>query len=223
MASLSSRKTIHLYLDDSNLWITSMKVLAEHHKLPQGCQEKRGRVDLISLVRVVRRCVVLSRDWDPYDVKIEASLYGSKPPPNDSVWKAATRQKFRVKIFEKSARGTEKEVDAALNSDASMKAGALGVEAKYGKTDLSQHAFAIISGDRDMRPLVKNLTLAGIDAHVFSFNQSLSGVYRQLGDRVFVHETDGRLHGRVPVHQLQFHTLTSQHQQGDFLRPVHQL
>src|SRR5437764_14672454 len=47
-----------------------------------------------------------------------AVLYGSKPPPNDSLWRAAESQGFEVIVFERNASNREKKVDTQLAADA---------------------------------------------------------------------------------------------------------
>lgn len=48
---------------------------------------------------------------------MKAFLYGSVPPPKDSVWKAAKEKNYVVQTFLRSDKGREKEVDVAMASD----------------------------------------------------------------------------------------------------------
>lgn len=94
-----------VFVDDSNLWIAGQKAHAQ--KLQDANKDPRCRIDLGRLLQLVvgKRIV------------IQAYLYGSRPPPNDTVWTAATQKNFMVEIFERAGgvvQGREKEVDHAM-------------------------------------------------------------------------------------------------------------
>ena len=44
----------------------------------------------------------------------KAFLYGSVPPPNDTVWKAAREKNYDIKIIQRSGSRREKEMDVAM-------------------------------------------------------------------------------------------------------------
>ena len=85
----------YVFVDDSNLWIKGQK--AQGEKLKDADIDKRYRVDLGKLLHLVSK----KRNI------FKAYLYGSTPPPNDTVWKAARKKNFEVKIFERSGSGRE--------------------------------------------------------------------------------------------------------------------
>ncbi len=75
----------------------------------------------------------------------KALLVGSRPPQNDGVWDAATRQGFDVVVHDRSADGREKAVDTELVAQ--------GTEAICSTAEPMD--LIIVSGDRDFIPLVK--------------------------------------------------------------------
>src|SRR5438552_3196054 len=46
-----------------------------------------------------------------------AVLYGSRPPPNDSLWAAAERQGFEAVVHDRSMSGKEKKIDTNIATD----------------------------------------------------------------------------------------------------------
>jgi len=77
---------------------------------------------------------------------IDAILVGSEPPQNDSVWKSAEQQGFRVITFMRSASGKEKEVDTEIATQAAE-------IIVLNKDEIA--ALVIGSGDRDFLPSVR--------------------------------------------------------------------
>jgi uncharacterized LabA/DUF88 family protein len=73
-----------------------------------------------------------------------AILVGSRPPQNDGVWDAATKNGFEVRVHERGMDGKEKAVDTEL-----VAMGAEVICLSKQPMDL-----VIVSGDRDFIPLV---------------------------------------------------------------------
>jgi uncharacterized LabA/DUF88 family protein len=73
-----------------------------------------------------------------------AFLVGSRPPPNDDVWKMAKNGGFEVKTYDRDARNKEKAVDTELVAQ-----GTLTIA-----TAPAPGVLVIASGDRDFIPLV---------------------------------------------------------------------
>lgn len=46
-----------------------------------------------------------------------AVLYGSRPPANDSVWRAAEAQGFEVVVYDRNAANREKKIDTKIVTD----------------------------------------------------------------------------------------------------------
>ena len=135
----SQAERVWIFADNSNIWIEAMKNAS---KLKGYSCEKdhRLRIDVGRLMDVVA---------GKREVK-EATIYGSRPPPLDTVWKKMRERKWRVKVKDRSSvTRREKEVDSQLVVDVTYIAC---------KTPLdSQGTIIIISGDRDMCPAIQKL------------------------------------------------------------------
>ena len=92
----------YVFVDDSNLWIACQR--AQGKELKDTDIDKRGRIDLGKLLTLLAGKREINK----------AFLYGSIPPPNDKVWRAAEEKKFTVKTFERSESGEQKEQDTAM-------------------------------------------------------------------------------------------------------------
>lgn len=66
-----------IFVDHSNLWIAGKKARAK--KLVDADEDSRFRVDLGKFLYLLANDRLIAK----------AFLYGSVPPPNDTVWKAA--------------------------------------------------------------------------------------------------------------------------------------
>lgn len=99
------KKECYIFVDNSNLFIAGQTVHGQ--KLVDTDKDPRFRVDMGNLFTMLVKDRTTSG----------AFLYGSIPPPNDSIWKAARENNFEVKVFERSEGGHEKEVDVAMGCD----------------------------------------------------------------------------------------------------------
>ena len=99
----------YIFVDHSNLWIAGQKAQAKD--LIDTDSDSRYRVDLGKFLQLTAKGRYISK----------AFLYGSVPPPNDTIWKAARKHNFVVKTFQRSGSGREKEVDVAMTTDMTKK------------------------------------------------------------------------------------------------------
>jgi len=156
-------KEFLIFIDDSNLWISGQKYQGD--KLKDANSDPRFRVDLGKILQVlVGNNGYISR----------AFLYGSVPPPNDTVWKAAKKKNFEVKTYRRSTTsGKEKEVDVALATDL--------MEMLFTQED-DNAIFVIVTGDRDLRVPMKRVLSKGIAIDLWSWEKSLSIDYRRMAN-----------------------------------------
>ncbi|KAH6630955.1 hypothetical protein B0J18DRAFT_488683 [Chaetomium sp. MPI-SDFR-AT-0129] len=111
-----------------------------------------------------------------FDVKI--NLYGSTPPPVDTVWKAIESHNVNVTTFKRSSwNQREKQVDAELIARSSTQA----VKAYYQGVPA---VFIIVSGDRDVRSAVMAITEQRYRVHLWSWNNGLAKIFREHDDEI---------------------------------------
>ncbi|RSL52679.1 hypothetical protein CEP54_010795 [Fusarium duplospermum] len=139
------------FVDDSNIWIEAQKFAASGNshmpKLTDRDRDPRLRINIGKLIKTLLGGRSQGASY----------LYGSRPPPNDTVWKTFEKHKFDTKIYDR-ARGKEKQVDTAMSSDLSGESAELSTGAKYDpeiKEKYKRTVLIAITGDQDMVPPIK--------------------------------------------------------------------
>lgn len=168
MASLipASHTECYVFIDDSNLWIEGKKAHAK--ELVDANIDPRFRVDLGKFLHLV---VTEGRHTT------KAFLYGSVPPPNDSVWKAAKEKNYVVQTFLRSDKGREKEVDVAMARDITKNLSRL----IYSENESTENVtFIIVTGDRDLKPPIDSVLEEGVPVELWSWADSMARAFRQL-------------------------------------------
>ncbi|MBZ4396733.1 NYN domain-containing protein [Myxococcus sp. AS-1-15] len=88
-----------------------------------------------------------------------ANLYGSRPPPNDSLWKIAEKAGFKTVVYDRSVyTNTEKKVDTSIVKDM--------IRDAYTKIDKLKDEIVLIAGDSDFAPAVEDLVKDGFKVYV---------------------------------------------------------
>ena len=133
---MSTDERVFIYVDDSNMWIEAKKLAAIKSKL-KCVQDPRLRLDIGKVTDVV----AMGRDvaW--------GTLYGSEPPPIDTVWQKIRDRGWKV-ITSKRNRFTkkEKQVDHQMVAD---------ITALVSDRSVAKGKVVMVSGDADMIPAVK--------------------------------------------------------------------
>ena len=100
----------YIFVDNSNIFIEGQKAAAKAEN--SEVAGKLYRVDfgrLFAFLRPRGNECFFSLGGEDFP-----KLYGSEPPPLDSLWKILGKMGVSLKIFRKNPRGLEKRVDAAL-------------------------------------------------------------------------------------------------------------
>lgn len=147
-----------ILVDNSNIFIEGMKFSARQ----KGVQATAGQSEPVDWSWRIDFGALLKEVANGHKI-IRAILVGSTPPPNDSVWKAATSQGFDVTTYERSRSG-EKAVDTELV------ASGLKVIYKHPNTAVLK----LLSGDRDFIPLIKCAYEEGWETELWGFQESIS-------------------------------------------------
>ena len=139
-----TQENIWIFLDDSYTWIEAKKAAAQAAATVKSHSDKlktnRIRISVGGLFEIVRK---------NRNIKESNILYGSKPPPIDSVWKKAEKYDFKVKCH-KSIAAKEK-IDSKLVADVTEMVTRIlrYIAAEHGDESTTKGVIAIICGDAD--------------------------------------------------------------------------
>ncbi len=170
---------IFIYIDNSNLWIQGQRTYAEKNNLNVSW-DPTWRFDVGCLRDILLKKSGLKEDEQTFDVKV--NLYGSTPPPLDTVWTAIASHNVKVNTFKRSSwTRREKQVDAELIADSIEQA----CEARLNKIPA---VFIIVSGDRDLRSAITRITKKrGFQVHLWSWKNGLAGAYTKDDEDIAQH------------------------------------
>jgi uncharacterized LabA/DUF88 family protein len=145
-----------VYVDNSNVWIEGMHVSAVDQGLAPDIWEAH-RSHITAPWKMDFGRLLQFAGGDKKDIG-RAILYGSRPPPNDSVWKAAQGTGFEVVVHDRNFVGKEKKVDTNVVTDM--------VADSYERMKAGHDEFTLVSGDADYVPTIEQLTRRGFKVHV---------------------------------------------------------
>lgn len=146
-----------LYVDNSNVWIEGMHVSAvENGMAPNIVVAQRERICDNSW-RIDFGRLFEFAGGERQEVK-QAKLFGSRPPPNDSLWAAAERKGFEPVVYDRNAANREKKIDTDIV--------ATMMEDSFMLVDPAEDEITLVSGDADYVPSVEKLKERGIAVHV---------------------------------------------------------
>lgn len=151
---------VYIYVDDSNMWIEAKKLAARQLNL-QCVEDPRLRLDLGKVADVVARGREVA--W--------GVLYGSEPPPIDSVWEKIRERGWQV-VTSKRSRFTnkEKQVDHQMVAD---------ITALVSDKSVAPGKIVVVSGDADVIPAIKEGLAKKWSFEIWMWEKSIS---KQLKD-----------------------------------------
>jgi len=148
--------TVYVYVDNSNVWIEGMRISAVrkgmaaslHDAMNLRITDQTWTYDFGKLYELI--C--------PKGQQIgRSSLFGSRPPANDSIWELARAEGFEVFLYDRNAANKEKQVDVGISTQI-MEDSFLHM--KPGDQLL------LVSGDRDYLPTIESLAKRGFPTRV---------------------------------------------------------
>ncbi|KAM7217642.1 hypothetical protein V8F06_007026 [Rhypophila decipiens] len=173
ISTMSSEKCM-IFIDDSNVWIEAQKFAASGNshmpKLQATDQDPRLRIDIGKLL------------WRLLNGRVQglSFLFGSRPPPNDSVWRAYEKNRFVVKIFDRTWDNKEKMVDTEMVRQITVKATEMRLARKE---ELANTTFVVITGDADMLPAVEEVVKrCGIRLELWAWRSGIAKQYLKLDE-----------------------------------------
>lgn len=145
-------KPVYLFVDNSNLWIEGKRISGRNFT-PRLESNYWYRIEYGKLIAHILESRSLG------DVP---KLYGSEPPPNDSVWKVIRSKGFDVKVFKRNIFNKEKGVDMKMGMDI----------IKLIMTIKTPATIAIVAGDADFVPVVEEARQYGWEVEVWYWSNA---------------------------------------------------
>ncbi len=154
-------KSVYVFVDNSNLWIEGKKVSGRSRN-PEVPSNYNYRIEYGKLLNHIIGTRQLA------DVP---KLYGSEPPPNDSVWKMIQSKGFDVKVFKRNIFNKEKGVDMKMGMDITK------LILRVGPPSI----VAIVAGDADFVPVVEEAQQAGWEVEIWYWSNAAGDLKRKTG------------------------------------------
>jgi len=154
----------YIYVDNSNLYIEGCRVSAVASGMASNIVEAMnyGILDHGYTISFGKLHQFLTGN-DLSKIK-RAALYGSRPPPNDSIWQYARKAGFELHLEDRNAANKEKKIDTSIATLITKDA------YKHGKP--AEDVFVLVAGDKDYVPTLKELRKDGYNVEVVFWNHA---------------------------------------------------
>jgi uncharacterized LabA/DUF88 family protein len=158
---------IHLFVDNSNVKIEGQRVsYARRQNNGNRCEmmDSNYEVDWGKFLHLVKSRGNRVLAQSPH-------LYGSRPPPDDSVWQEIRKEGFEVVLFDRNARDQEKCVDNELGMDVAERT----IQVQPPAT------IVIAAGDEDFRGAVQRAKKRGWNVEVWFWEHANHKLKQEVG------------------------------------------
>ncbi|WP_341714352.1 NYN domain-containing protein [Limnobacter sp.] len=146
-----------LYVDNSNLWIEGLHVAAYKSGMaPDVWTAVQGNICDYSWKLDFGKLFAFA-GGDESEVK-KATLFGSRPPQNDSLWEIAKKRGFEVVVYDRNVANHEKKIDTDIV--------ATMIEDSYEIFTVGEDEITLVAGDSDYVPAIEKLKKRNIPVHV---------------------------------------------------------
>ena len=158
-------ENVWIFVDDSNIWIEAMKLASKEKKFKTS-HDHRIRIDIGQLTNAVASGRTVSQGF----------LYGSEPPPIDTVWEKIQERGWKVETKKKHPiTGKEKKVDTQLVADITERA--------CNTPEHERSTIIIIAGDADVMPAIdKVLKNKGWNVEVYMWKAAMASELKKLNE-----------------------------------------
>jgi len=148
----------YIYVDNSNLYIEGRRVAAVASGLAGSIREAMdyGVLDHGYTISFGKLHEFLTGN-DLSKIK-RAALFGSRPPPNDSIWRYAEKAGFELHLEDRNIKNKEKKIDTGIATLITKDA------YKFGKPQ--EDTFVLVAGDADYVPTINELKADGYTVEV---------------------------------------------------------
>ena len=147
-----------VYVDNSNVFIEGKRVMAVETGAAMNIYDAMNNriLDPSYKIDFGRLHHFIAGD-DEAAIK-RCMLFGSRPPPNDSLWEMARKAGFNVVVEDRNIRNKEKKIDTGIVTEM--------IRDAYGLADCVDDIITLVAGDGDFVPPVRALTQDGFTVHV---------------------------------------------------------
>ncbi|MED5549746.1 MAG: NYN domain-containing protein [Pseudomonadota bacterium] len=154
----------YVYVDNSNLYIEGRRVSAVNQGLATDIIDamNNGILDHGYTISFGKLHQFLCGD-DARQIK-RAALFGSRPPPNDGIWRFAERAGFELHLEDRNYANKEKKIDTGIST--------LLTKDAYKNGDPENDLFVLVAGDSDYVPTIKELQDDGYKVEVVFWNHA---------------------------------------------------
>jgi uncharacterized LabA/DUF88 family protein len=153
-----------VYVDNSNVFIEGKRVSAVQKNLALNIYDAMNGNILDHTYRLdFGNLHSFTAGSDPSKIK-RAVLFGSRPPPNDTIWNMAEKAGFEVKTADRNIANKEKKVDTAIVTAMMRDA--------YTKVIKTEDVITLVAGDADFVPTIDTLREDGHVVEVFFWNHA---------------------------------------------------
>ncbi|MPV66369.1 NYN domain-containing protein [Burkholderia sp. BE17] len=148
----------YIYIDNSNLYIEGRRVSAVKQGLARTIREAMddGIFDHGYTISFGKLHEFLTGK-DLGNIK-RAALFGSRPPPNDSIWQHAEKAGFELHLEDRNVKNKEKKIDTGIAT--------LLTKDAYKNGDPKTDTFVLVAGDADYVPTINELKADGYSVQV---------------------------------------------------------
>lgn len=164
----------YIYIDNSNLYIEGRRVSAVAQGIAYDIYEamRDGILDHAYTISFGKLHQFLTGN-DLTKIK-RAALFGSRPPPNDSIWRHAEKAGFELHLEDRNVRNKEKKIDTGIAT--------LITKDAYKRGDANKDLFVLVAGDADYVPTIKELQEDGYKVEVVFWNHAAKEL-KEVADR----------------------------------------
>lgn len=155
---MADKPRIHLFVDNSNVLLEGRR---HAQMIKKGAPKLSAFLDDSYEIDWGKFLYVV-QEKDQRRLANVPTLYGSRPPPNDSVWQRIRDDGFDTKVFDRNIRNKEKGVDMEMGMDV----------AELMHTVSPPGLIGIAAGDADYVPAVKRAQSKGWTVEVWFWSNA---------------------------------------------------
>lgn len=158
---------VYLFVDNTNVFEEGKRASGIRLGMPARLKDQQFAIDHGALMLVV---------MDNRGLAALPKMYGSEPPPNDTVWDRIREEGYDLKVFRRNIFGREKGLDMELG----LAVNDLIYETKIAGEDPG--TVCIVAGDADYLPVLERLRRHEWTSEVWYWNNAAE-VLKQGADR----------------------------------------